>query len=62
VNERHLRAVESRPPTPAELAAERLRALEEFVEKYGIDWWDTHDAPPDAIQGTQLQLVESEAA
>ena len=55
---RHLRAVERRPPAPAEIAAERLAALEEFVERYGIDWWDHHDAAPDVAQ---LNL-ESEAA
>lgn len=57
---RHLRLVESRPLTPAQIAAERLQALEGFVERYGLDYWDHHDAAPGA--GTQLRLVEREAA
>jgi hypothetical protein len=57
---RHLRLVESPPRTPAEIVAERLRALEEFVERYGLDWWDHHDAPPDS-EYVQLDL-ESDVA
>jgi hypothetical protein len=60
MTERHLQIVESRPRTPAEIVAERLQVLEEFVEKYGLDWWDHHDTAPDQAQ---LQLdLESEAA
>jgi hypothetical protein len=58
---RHLKTVESRPPTPAEIATERLWAREEFVEKYGIDWWDHHDAPPDTCRDVQLVLGERAA-
>ena len=36
MRERHLRIVESRPRTPAELVAERFRAIDKFVEKYGL--------------------------
>ena len=60
MSERRLRVVESRPRTPAEIVAERFRAIDEFVERYGADWWDHHDAPPDA-ENVQLDL-ESEAA
>jgi hypothetical protein len=54
---RHLHAVESPRRTPAEIAAERLRALEEFVARYGLDYWDHHDT----VTYAQLDL-ESEAA
>lgn len=61
MNKRHLQIVESRPRTPAEIVAERLRILEEFVARYGMDYWDHHDVPPDS-ENVQLHLDESEAA
>ena len=33
--------------TPAEIVAEPVRILEEFVAEHGMDYWDHHDeAPP----------------
>ena len=31
---------------PAEIVAERVRILEEFVAEHGMDYWDHHEAPP----------------
>ena len=56
MSERHLHIVERPSRRPAEIVAERLRILEEFMAEYGMDYWDHHDTAPQ-----QLEL-ESKAA
>jgi hypothetical protein len=45
--------------TPAEIAAERLRVLEDFVARYGLDYWDSHTEPPFADTTSQLTLKQA---
>jgi hypothetical protein len=60
MSDRHLRAVDDQPRSPAEIVAERLRILEEFIAEHGMDYWSWDDAPP---KPENLQLgFESEAA
>ena len=54
MSERHLHAVVRLPRTPAE----RLQVLIEFVERYGLDYWDHHDTAPDP--GESFPRVEAD--